>query len=51
MCIGKFQENKVRHLKFKVRAYKVRKKLLQTSRTKLKDGNNGEYTDSFLRQT
>ena len=25
MCIGKFQENKVRHLKFKVRAYKVRK--------------------------
>ena len=45
--IGKFQENKIRPLKFKARSFESKKHLLQTSRTKFKDRNNGEYKDFF----
>ena len=47
--IGKFQQNKIRPLKFKARSFESKKNLLQTSRTKLKDRNNGEYKDLFFK--
>ena len=49
--IGKFQENKLiyRPLKFKARSFESKKHLLQTSRTNLKDRNNGKYKDLFFK--
>ena len=49
VCVGKFQENKIRPLKFKARPFESKKHLLQTSRTKLKDRHNGEYKDLFFK--
>ena len=48
MRIGKFQQNKIRPLKFKARSFESKKNLFQTSRTKLKDRNNGEYKNLFF---
>ena len=47
--IGKFQENKVRPLRLKARNFELKKKLLQASRTKLKEHTASEYKDLFFK--
>ena len=47
--IGKFQENKTRPLRSKAQSFESKKKLLQASRTKLKEVNDTEYKDLFIK--
>lgn len=47
--IGKFQENKIRPLRLRAKSFESKKKLLQTSRTKLKDQNDPDYKDLFFK--
>ena len=47
--IGKFQENKTRPLRFKAQSFECKKKLLQASRTKLKEIGDPQYKNLFFK--